>query len=298
MRQFKISEKFTPRLTRAASDYLNEVERYPMMSAEKEAEVAFLAASGDKEAKNKLVESNLRFVLSVAKMYSSNPEDYIDLVAAGNIGLVEAADKFDPTRGFKFISFAVWHIRKEMLSHLSDSSKLVRLPLNQVGVLRAMRNASNEIAMSEGRDATFDEAFLAIKEKNEKYKSLRRDALFSATLADYKPSSFSNPVSSDSDSMTLLDIIKSDAVEPDSEILQNDFSKMVIDLAETLLPLERDIVYRRHGLFDYDGEPQGFPEIGRAYGHSGENVRCKYMKAMRKLKVQARRLSIKHHDIF
>jgi RNA polymerase primary sigma factor len=297
MRQFKISDKFTPRLTRASSDYLNEVEGYKMMSADEEAEVAYLAAEGDEKAKMKLVESNLRFVLSVAKMYSNNPEDYADLVAAGNIGLVDAASKFDPTRGFKFISFAVWHIRKEMLAHLSESKKLVRLPLNQVNVLRAMRNESNQIAMQEGREATFDEAFNAIREKNDKYKSLRRDALFSATLADNRPKSFSNPLSDDNDSSTLLDVIEADVDAADSGVLQNDFSKMVDDLAKALLPLEKDIVFRRHGVGEYD-EPQSFPEIGKAYGTSGENMRVKYQKAMRKLKTQTRRLSIKEHDVF
>lgn len=297
MRQFKISDKFTPRLTRASSDYLNEVEGYKMMSADEEAEVAYLAAEGDEKAKMKLVESNLRFVLSVAKMYSSNPEDYADLVAAGNIGLVDAASKFDPTRGFKFISFAVWHIRKEMLAHLSESKKLVRLPLNQINVLRAMRNESNQIAMQEGREATFDEAFDSIREKNDKYKSLRRDALFSATIADNIPKSFSNPLSDEGDSSTLLDVIEADVEETDSGVLQNDFIKMVNKLSDSLLPLERDIVFRRHGVGEYD-EAQSFPDIGKCYGMTGESMRVKYQKAMRKLKLQARRLSIKEHDVF
>jgi RNA polymerase primary sigma factor len=298
MRQFKISEKFTPRLTRSSGDYMNEVERYPMMSPEKEAEIGYLAAAGDKEAMDKLVKANLRFVLSVAKMYSSSPEDYADLVAAGNIGLVEASGKFDPTRGFKFISFAVWHIRKEMLSHMSEAKKLVRLPMNQIGVLRAMREASNEISMREGRDATFDEAFASIKEKKDKYKTLRRDALFSATVADYRPSSFSNPISSESDSMTLLDIIESGEKSSDDSVLQNDFNRILNDLIDNLSLMEKDIVFRRHGVGEYDGDPHSFPDMGKIYSMSGENIRVKYQKAMRKLKIQAKRLSIKEHDIF
>ena len=131
MRQFKILERLTPRTTRASSSYLNDVERIQMVSPEKEAELGFLAKNGDTVARDLLVTANLRFVLSVAKMYARSPEDYGDLVAAGNVGLVDAATKFDPSKGFKFISYAVWHIRKEMLAHLSDNSRLVRIPINQ-----------------------------------------------------------------------------------------------------------------------------------------------------------------------
>ena len=168
MRQFKISDKLTPRMTKAAGSYLGELEKTKLISPEREVELARLAASGDENARNELVTANLRFVVSVAKMYASNPDDFSDVVAAGNMGLIEAAEKFDPTRGFKFISFAVWYIRKEMINYLNENSRTIRIPINQGAILRDLMKAGNEISMREGREATFDESYEEMIEKNEK----------------------------------------------------------------------------------------------------------------------------------
>ena len=297
MRQFKISERLTPRMTKASSSYLNDVEKTHPLAPEKEAEIAWKAASGDMEARDTLVRANLRFVLSVAKMYAHSPEDYADLVAAGNIGLVEAASKFDPSRGFKFISYAVWHIRKEMLCHLSENNRTVRLPLNQINAIKKMMDVGNQISTKMGRDATFEETFEQIKKDNPKLNSLREDVLRKAMYADIRPASFNNPLSSDSTD-TLLDIYDGGAVATDSRAVGDGVNQMLENLTSELGYEAREIVLRRHGVANSTGEPEGFREIGADLNLTGEAVRMRYKKAMKIMLIKARKYNYSIADVF
>jgi RNA polymerase primary sigma factor len=297
MRQFKISERLTPRMTRASSSYLNDVEKTHPLAPEKEAEIAWAAAGGDEEARDTLVKANLRFVLSVAKMYAHTPEDYADLVAAGNIGLVEAASKFDPSRGFKFISYAVWHIRKEMLCHLSENNRIVRLPLNQINAIKKMMDVGNEISTKMGRDATFEETFEQIKADNPKLSSLREDVLRKAMYADIRPASFNNPLSSDSTD-TLLDIYDGGATPTDTKAVGDCAKEMLNNLTSELKYEFREIVLRRHGVDNETGEPEGFKEIGASMGLTGETVRLRYKKAMKIMLIKARKYNYSIADVF
>ena len=134
MQQLKITQSVTAR-TQTVEDYLRDLGKLEMVSPEEETELAARIKAGDEEAFRRLVEANLRFVVSVAKQYQNRGLDLTDLINEGNLGLMKAARKFDPTRGFKFISYAVWWIRQQILQALSDQGRLIRLPLNQVGVL-------------------------------------------------------------------------------------------------------------------------------------------------------------------
>jgi len=297
MRQFKILERLTPRTTRASSSYLNDVERIQMVSPEKEAELGFLAKNGDTVARDQLVTANLRFVLSVAKMYAHSPEDYGDLVAAGNVGLVDAATKFDPSKGFKFISYAVWHIRKEMLAHLSDNSRLVRIPINQINTIKAMMDTAGNMSAHEGRNIDFEEAFDIVKNSKEKFNRIRPDVLKKAISADIRPASFNNPLSSDSND-TLIDIYDGRSESPDKEVIEKDVQKMLQTLAGELPPQYAEIVMRRHGIPGYAEEPESFGIIGEDIGLTSEAVRIRYMKALKVMKIKARRHNYKLSDIF
>jgi len=285
-------------MTKASSSYLNDVEKTHPLSPEAEAEIAWRASAGDIEARDTLVRANLRFVLSVAKMYSNNPEDFADLVAAGNVGLVEAASKFDPSRGFKFISYAVWHIRKEMLAHLSDNGRTVRIPINQINNIKKLMDATNKLSTKLGRDATFDEAIESIQEDNPKYQSLRLDTVKKALIADIRPASFNAPITSDS-SDTMLDVFDGGYEAPDHNMEVQGVRDMLENLAKELPDQLREIVMRRHGIPGYAEEEQNFQDIAKVVGISSEMVRVKYNKALRMMKFQARKHNYKvYMDVF
>jgi RNA polymerase primary sigma factor len=269
------------------------------MDPQKEAEIAFLAFNGDEEARLKLINSNLRFVLTVAKNYAKNPDDFAEIVAAGNVGLVEAASLFDPSRGFRFISFAVWHIRKQILAHLSDNGRTVRIPLNQVNTLKAMRDASNIISMKEGRNATFDETLEEIK-KLDKFSRLKTSIIHNAIGADSKPSSFDTPLGDEAGSSTLIDIMDSGECYSDTETNLNQKNSILLKLTEVLDSYETEIILRRHGVFPYDEREENYSQISAnmGMGLTGECVRIKYMKGIKKMSKYAERLNYKVTDIF
>lgn len=293
MRQIKVNkETFTPRITKASGLYLNEVDRTKIMTPEEEAEVAYLASKGDGKARNKLINANLRFVITVAKNYARNPEDFSEIVAVGNIGLVEAAEVFDPSRGFKFISFAVWHIRKQILKHLSDNGRLVRLPQNQIKNMKALSEASNRIFMEEGREANPREAFDLLQSEDDGFSSVRYDNVLCAYSADLKPSSFDNPLSDETGSQTLLDILDSGSYYADEESDRLDSEFKFSELINVLNPMETEIVLRKHSIEPYDNSDSPYVSYSQisedmGLGVSGEVVRLRYMKAIRKMKFSA-----------
>jgi RNA polymerase primary sigma factor len=299
MRQFKISDKLTPRMTKSAGSYLVDLEKTKLISPEREVELARLAANGDEKARNELVTANLRFVVSVAKMYARNPEDFSDVVAAGNMGLIEAAEKFDPTRGFKFISFAVWYIRKEMINHLNDNSRTVRVPINQVAILREMMKIGNEISMREGREATFDESLEELVSNNDKYASTKRESILLSTQADQRLSSLSNPLTSDSDSGSLIDILDSGVDHSDEGLKDGDFKKIIRILSKALTDTERDIVFKKHGISDgkvYCFE-ESFDEIAIRLERTPEGIRQKYNKSLKKMCFYGEKIGIYIYDV-
>jgi RNA polymerase primary sigma factor len=302
MRQFKITERITPRSSRAISTYYTEVERFSTITAQEEVELSKKIQLGDMAARDRLATANLRFVISVAKMYggSGDPETFNDLVSAGNIGLIEAAEKFDPSRGFKFISFAVWHIRKEMLKHLGENTRMVRIPQNKTNELRAIMEATNTLTMKLGREASLEEVMEHLKELgDQRVKSLSIDNsnIMSVINADRRHASLDAPFQSDgSNDNTMHDILASDFSSTDSFAVAENMDKMTKILTAGLTPIAKTIVLRRHGIGT--GFEESYSTIGHALGMSGERVRQVYTKALKTMNIRVRKLKLQKDDIF
>jgi len=300
MRQFKVTDRITPRSTRSIANYYTDVEKYDIVTPQEEVELARRIQEGDMAARDKLATANLRFVISVAKMYggAGDPEAFSDLVSVGNIGLIEAAEKFDPSRGFKFISFAVWHIRKEMLKYLGDNSRMIRIPQNKTNELRAIVEETNNLSMKLGREATFEEVMEEIKEKgSERIKSMDLSNLRIVMNADRNPSSLDAPFKNDgSNDNTMHDVLASEDEGTDSSCMRESMGRMTEILTANLKPIERMIVLRKHGIGT--GFEESYGSIAHDLGMSTERIRQIYTKSIRVLGQRVRKLKLKEEDIF
>ena len=298
MRQFKISERFTHRQTRSVSLYINEMQKTDVMSADEEYEVACKAFEGDEEARDKLVKANLRFVFTVAKMYSQDPETFNDLVSAGNIGLIDSAKKFDPHKGFKFISYAVWHIRKEMIEHLSKNYRTIRIPGNRNSIAVKAREARSVIYTREGREATEEEMLDYIKEHLKNTEHLTVGCLVDILSADRKAWSLDQPLSEHGESeSTLLDVYDGTVGSEQSVYDQENFKHIVRILMADLTTREIEVVERIHAIND-KLFPHTFTEVAESWGITAEAARVVYRKAVKKMQIKARKLKINISSIF
>lgn len=293
MRQFKISERLTPRNSRATMLYMTEVDKTKVMDAETESRIGYLAAAGDEEAREKLVMANLRFVLSVAKMYASKPEDFNDLVAAGNEGLIEASGKFDPSRGFKFISFAVWYIRKEMIKYLSEHSRTIKIPTNQAQTLKAVADTAGFLSAVEGRDVSNEEALQHLKETDEKYQGAGVDLFKSAAAADLRPASLQQELNNEKDAGTLLDVLEADGDKADESVWKMNERMTIELLMRGLSSLEKQILFRYFGLDDDSGGGETFRQIGDKLGYTPEAIRLKVNSALKKMRIRNQKMKEK-----
>lgn len=296
MKQFKITEKITPRTTKSAMLYFSEVEKTVVLDPETENEIAKLAAKGDREARQKLVMANLRFVLSVAKLYSSKPEDYIDLVSAGNEGLIEASEKFDPSRGFKFISFAIWYIRKEMIKFLAEHSRTIKIPPNQTATIRAILDAGNRISMREGREVSNEEALEYLRENDPKYRGAETKFISNALLADKRPASLEFEMREESGSGTLLDIIESDEDKTDEPTLNKNKKDSIRILLSCLNEQERNLVILHFGLSHPAHLGESVQTLAKKFNCSIEGVRLRLRKAIQKMKIFSKKMGLRKPD--
>ena len=302
MRQFKVTERITPRSSKSISSYYTEVERFSTITTQEEVELAIRIQGGDMVARNKLATANLRFVISVAKMYggTGDPEMYSDLIAAGNIGLLEAAEKFDHSRGFKFISFAVWHIRKEMLKHLGDNTRMIRIPQNKTSELRVIMEATNMLTSELGRDATLEEVMEYVHKTGDthgKSLSINSSNIMSVLNADRKHASLDAPFKNDgSNDSTMHDTLASDINSADSFCVAENMESMTKLLTANLSPIAKSIVLRRHGIGG--GFEESYGSIGHDLGMSSERIRQIYMKALKMMNLRVRRLKLQEDDIF
>ena len=298
MRQFKITERITPRSSRSVNIYYSDVEKYPTVTPSEEVELAKRIQMGDMAARDRLATANLRFVISVAKMYTRNEEMFNDLVSVGNIGLIEAAEKFDPSRGFKFISFAVWHIRKEMLKYLGDNARLIRIPQNKILALRGIFDTAGKLTMEMGREATLEEIIEKLKESNDpKFKTLDNIAINDMMCADNMPSSLDAQFTSGtSEGGTLYDLIPSKENLPDHDLDIESVRDVIERLVSSLSPVAQIIVKRRHGIGNKVGFEESFGTIGHDLDFSSERVRQIYVKAIKTLMLKARKSGIKKDD--
>lgn len=288
MKQFKINKNFTNRSEESLDRYLVEISRMPMITPEKEVELAQTIRNGGKkgeEAKEKLVTANLRFVVSVAKQYQHQGVPLIDLINEGNIGLITAADKFDDTRGFKFISYAIWWIRQSILQAIAEYSNMVRRPQSQIAISNKIKNATNDFVQKHQRQPSAEELSEMISLEIEKIEK----AIHSETYV----ASIDAPITEDEGS-TLADIISSSSeYDTDHKV---DHDSMCNDLMEVLSTIlnerEKIIVIQSFGI----GCPErGLDAIGFDLGLTRERVRQIRERGLEKVrKSNKSRLLMKH----
>ena len=262
MRSFKISRSITDRQDASLNSYFKDVSRQPMISQEEEIELTKKIKEGNEAAVKKLVEANLRFVISVAKQYQNKGLALVDLIQEGNIGLIEAARKFDETRGFRFISYAVWWIRQAIIKALSDQCRTIRIPANQVVCMNKINKVIEQFEQQHGRKPSIGEL--------EELTDIDHDTICLTMSAMNRSVSLESPIR-DEDASCLLDIIPNDgAVSTDSEVAKNDLSKEIERILSKLSYRDRDILRMSFGI---GMNPMTNEEIARRFGIGSERVR-------------------------
>ena len=262
MRSFKISQSITDRQDASLNSYFKDVSRQPMISQEEEIELTKKIKEGNEAAVKKLVEANLRFVISVAKQYQNKGLALVDLIQEGNIGLIEAARKFDETRGFRFISYAVWWIRQAIIKALSDQCRTIRIPANQVVCMNKINKVIEQFEQQHGRKPSIGEL--------EELTDIDHDTICLTMSAMNRSVSLKSPIK-DEDASCLLDIIPNDgAVSTDAEVAKNDLSKGIERILSKLSYRDRDILRMSFGI---GMNPMTNEEIARRFGIGSERVR-------------------------
>lgn len=274
MRQLKISKQFTNRENKSLDKYLNEISKQDMITPAEEVELAKKIRGGDELALEKLVNANLRFVVSVAKQYQNQGLTLGDLINEGNLGLIKAAQRFDETRGFKFISYAVWWIRQSILQALADQSRLVRLPLNKVGSLSKIGAAAAQLEQKNERVATTDE----IAKKLE----MPTQEVATTLSSSGRHVSIDAPITEDEDANLLTMLPNDQEPNPDKELLHQSLQKEITRVISILSEKEREIVRLYFGL--EDNQPHSYEDISEKVELTRERVRQIKEKALKKLR--------------
>ena len=278
MRQLKITKQVTNRETASLDKYLQEIGKVDLITAEEEVELAQRIREGDQIALEKLTKANLRFVVSVAKQYQNQGLSLPDLINEGNLGLIKAAQRFDETRGFKFISYAVWWIRQSILQALAEQSRIVRLPLNKIGSINKINKAYASIEQEEERAPSASEIanFLDMSESDvkESQRNSGRHVSMDAPLVEGEDSN-------------LYDVLRSgESPNPDKALLNASLSIEIERALETLTPREADVIRLYFGL--ESKQALTLEEIGERFDLTRERVRQIKEKAIRRLKHASR----------
>lgn len=293
MRQLKITKQITSRDDVSFSKYLNEISPISGITAEEEVELSKLIQENDQEALNKMVKANLRFVISVAKQYHIKSLSLSDLVSAGNEGLIIAAKRFDPSKGFKFISYAVWWIRQSILKYINENGKQIKLPLNKIGDLNKIKNATSILEQIHERAPSLEEIaeYLSEKQGNKTYTMDEISFILTASSA---PLSLDMPVNEDSTTY-LVDLIKSDIIkDSDAELVKEDLKSVINKMMDVrLTPKEKEVLVAFFGLNNV--APRSLDEIGTSIDLTRERVRQIKEKALRKLKYTTKTKEIKEY---
>lgn len=278
MRQLKITKQVTNRETASLDKYLQEIGKVDLITADEEVELAQKIKAGDQRALEKLTKANLRFVVSVSKQYQNQGLTLPDLINEGNLGLIKAAMRFDETRGFKFISYAVWWIRQSILQALAEQSRIVRLPLNKIGSINkinkmyAVLEQANERAPSAEEIAK--ELDMTVNDVKESMKNSGRHLSMDAPLVEGEDSN-------------LYDVLRSgESPNPDRELIAESLRTEIERALETITPREADVVRLYFGLGDQ--HPMTLEEIGETFDLTRERVRQIKEKAIRRLKHTSR----------
>lgn len=280
MRQLKISKQITNREHASLDKYLQEVGREPLISSDEEVNLARRIKNGDALALEKLTKANLRFVISVAKQYQNQGLPLQDLINEGNLGLIRAAEKFDETRGFKFISYAVWWIRQSILQAIADQARIVRLPLNKIGTINRINKAYSALEQQNERPPSAEELSDQLEMPVEDIKK--------ALSYSVRHTSMDAPVGDGDDSnATLIDFIaNTDGPSPETELLKQSLRNEINRSLSTLSPRERSVVSLFYGLDD--SIPHSLDEIGMKFDLTRERVRQIKEKAIRRLRHTSR----------
>ncbi|MBL6866242.1 MAG: sigma-70 family RNA polymerase sigma factor [Flavobacteriales bacterium] len=287
MRQLKITKQVTNRETASLDKYLQEIGRVDLITAEEEVELARRIKKGDQVALEKLTKANLRFVVSVSKQYQNQGLSLPDLINEGNLGLIKAAQRFDETRGFKFISYAVWWIRQSILQALAEQSRIVRLPLNKIGSINKINKAFARLEQEFERPPTATELAetldMTLDEVKQSMKNAGRHVSMDAPLKD-----------GDESSSNMYDVMRTgDTPSPDTDLMIESLRKEIERSLRTLTPREGDVIRLYFGL---NGEhPMTLEEIGERFDLTRERVRQIKEKAIRRLKHTSRSRILKSY---
>ncbi|MBP6429265.1 MAG: sigma-70 family RNA polymerase sigma factor [Bacteroidales bacterium] len=285
MRQLKITKQLTNREITSLDKYLQEIGRLEMISPEEEVLLAQKIKQGDQLALEKLTKANLRFVVSVSKQYQNQGMSLPDLINEGNLGLIKAAQRFDETRGFKFISYAVWWIRQSILQALAEQSRIVRLPLNKIGSLNKINKAYAKLEQEYERTPNPEEVALELDLTDQEVReSLRHSG---------KHLSMDAPLASDEDN-TMYDFMRSEeTTTPEADLLYESLRIEINRAISTLTPKEADILKMFFGLEGYP--PMTLDEIGEQFDLTRERVRQIKEKAIKRLQKPARKEMLKSY---
>ena len=278
MRQLKITKQVTNRETASLDKYLQEIGKVDLITADEEVELAQLIKAGDQRALEKLTKANLRFVVSVAKQYQNQGLTLPDLINEGNLGLIKAAKRFDETRGFKFISYAVWWIRQSIFQALAEQSRIVRLPLNKIGSINKINKMYAFLEQENERPPSPEEIAkkldMTVNDVKESMKNSGRHVSMDAPLIEGEDSN-------------LYDVLNSgESPNPDRVLLHESLRIEINRALETLTPREADVVKLYFGLGEH--QPMTLEEIGETFDLTRERVRQIKEKAIRRLKHTSR----------
>ena len=278
MRQLKITKQVTNIETASLDKYLQEIGKVDLITAEEEVELAQKIKAGDQRALEKLTKANLRFVVSVAKQYQNQGLTLPDLINEGNLGLIKAAQRFDETRGFRFISYAVWWIRQSILQALAEQSRIVRLPLNKIGSINKINKTFAHLEQAHERMPSAEEIAqeldMTVEDVKQSLKNSGRHVSMDAPLIDGEDSN-------------LYDVLRSgESPNPDKELLHESLRTEIERALETLTPREADVVRLYFGLAGQHS--MTLEEIGETFDLTRERVRQIKEKAIRRLKHTSR----------
>ena len=278
MRQLKITKSITNRESQSLEKYLQEIGKVELISSEEEVKLARKIKEGCQKSLDRLTKANLRFVVSVAKQYQNQGLSLPDLINEGNVGLIKAAQRFNETRGFKFISYAVWWIRQSILQALAEQSRIVRLPLNKIGSINKINKMYALLEQSNERPPTAEEIAkeldMTVNDVRESMKNSGRHLSMDAPLVEGEDSN-------------LYDVLRSgESPNPDRELIQESLRTEIERSLETLTPREADVVRLYFGLGDQ--HPMTLEEIGETFDLTRERVRQIKEKAIRRLKHTSR----------
>lgn len=279
MRQLKITKQITNRENISLEKYLHEIAREELINAEQEVELAKRIKAGDERALDKLTRANLRFVVSVSKQYQHQGLSLPDLINEGNLGLIKAAQKFDETRGFKFISYAVWWIRQSILQALAEQSRIVRLPLNKISSINKLNRTFADLEQQYERPPSESELADILE--------MHQDDIKETMNISGRSVSMDAPVSSDDDAGNMYDLLENeDASDPDKQLILESLRKEIERSLSTLSQRESEILKYFYGI--NMKHPLSLEEIGSIFGLTRERVRQIREKAIKKLRTSSK----------